>query len=240
MPEHPGDGPLDPRAIAAIYAALARIIEPRSELAFADPYQLLVAVILSAQATDVSVNRAMRELVPAAPSPQAMVELGEAGLIPYIRRIGLYNAKARHIVAACRELVERHGGQVPDSRAALEALPGVGGKSASVVLNIAFGHPTIAVDTHVHRVANRTGIAATRNPAQTQAVLERRTPRRYLLDAHHYLILHGRHVCTARKPACPDCAIARWCRYSDKTQSPSTSKASTGRSQGSSGRRSTS
>ncbi|MFW5751563.1 MAG: endonuclease III [Planctomycetota bacterium] len=218
------------RAVAAIYTTLAGIIEPRSELEFADPYQLLVAVILSAQATDVSVNLAMHGLVGAAPSPQAMVELGEAGLIPYIRRIGLYNAKARHIVAACRQLVERHHGQVPDTRAELEALPGVGRKSASVVLNIAFAHPTIAVDTHVHRVANRTGIAATRTAIRTQTVLERRTPQRYLLNAHHYLILHGRRVCTARKPACPACAIARWCRYSDKTQSPSTSRPSTRRS----------
>ena len=189
---------------------------PRSELEYDSPFQLLVAVILSAQATDRGVNRATRELFPAAPTPEAMLALGEQGLKQHIRTIGLFNSKARHIIAACRALVERHGGEVPRSREALEALPGVGRKTANVVLNTAFGEPTIAVDTHIFRVANRTGLAPGATVRQVEDRLVKVVPREYLRDAHHWLILHGRYVCTARKPRCGACVIFDLCEFREK------------------------
>jgi endonuclease-3 len=207
----PGAGPLPDAHVARIYDALAAVIEPKSDLAYASHFELLVAVVLSAQATDKSVNAATAKLFPVANTPAALVALGEAGLAPYIRTIGLWRAKAANVVKLSRLLIERHGGAVPATRAELEALPGVGRKTASVVLNIAFGQPTIAVDTHVQRVANRLGIAATTTPEATEQVLVARTPARHLLHAHHYLILHGRYTCTARAPRCPACPVARWC-----------------------------
>ena len=203
---------------AAIYGALrAANPEPRSELEFSTPFELLVAVILSAQATDRSVNLATRRLFPAARTPQAVLALGVAGLAPYIRHIGLHNAKAKNLIEMCRLLIERHGGAVPDDREALEALPGVGRKTANVVLNVAFGEPTIAVDTHVYRVANRTGLARGKTPLAVEQRLLKVTPGEFLPHAHHWLILHGRHVCLARKPKCADCCIAAWCAFRPKT-----------------------
>ncbi|HUN93175.1 MAG TPA: endonuclease III [Burkholderiaceae bacterium] len=193
---------------------------PRTELEYRTPFELLVAVVLSAQATDRSVNAATRRLFPVAHTPQAIAALGESGLTPYIQTIGLYRTKARNVVRLCELLLERHQGEVPRERDALEALPGVGRKTANVVLNIAFGEPTIAVDTHIFRVANRTGLA----PGATVEEVERRllkfVPDEFLKDAHHWLILHGRYVCTARKPHCPDCSIAAWCEYRGKTRPP--------------------
>ncbi|MFW5845133.1 MAG: endonuclease III [Planctomycetota bacterium] len=203
--------------IRRLYDRLAAHIEPRSELLYQDPFELLVAVVLSAQATDVSVNAATARLFPVANTPQAIWELGLDGLIPYIRTIGLFNSKARNIIALCRILLDQHEGRVPAERDALEALPGVGRKTASVVLNVAFGVPCIAVDTHIQRVANRTGMAVTTRPDHTQAVLEARTPHRHLRDAHHYLILHGRYTCTARRPHCSTCTIRRICQWPEKT-----------------------
>ncbi len=167
--------------------------------------------MLSAQATDTSVNAATAKLYPVANTPAAILALGENGLIPYIRTIGLYRTKARNVIGLCRLLLERHGGEVPGDRDALEALPGVGRKTANVVLNVAFGQPTIAVDTHVHRVANRLGICRTTTPEKTELALLERTPPRHLQNAHHYLILHGRYTCTARKPDCPECLLADRC-----------------------------
>jgi endonuclease-3 len=190
---------------------------PRSELEFRTPFELLVAVILSAQATDKSVNLATARLFPRHGTPQALLALGEAGLLEHIRTIGLAPTKARNVLAACRLLIERHGGVVPPSREALEALPGVGRKTANVVLNVAFGQPTIAVDTHVFRVANRTGLAPGKTVREVEEGLLRITPKKHLRDAHHHLILHGRYVCTARKPACPTCVIARECEWPEKT-----------------------
>ncbi len=190
---------------------------PRSELAFQSPFTLLVAVILSAQATDAGVNKATAALFRLADTPAKMLALGEEGLREAIRTIGLFNAKARNIIAASRILVERHGGAVPRDRDALQALPGVGRKTANVVLNVAFGEPTIAVDTHVFRVANRTGLAIGKTPEAVEAILVARVPARWLAHAHHWLILHGRYVCTARKPACATCAVRDLCGYEDKT-----------------------
>jgi endonuclease-3 len=190
---------------------------PRSELLFDTPFQLLIAVILSAQATDKGVNLATRELFKRAPTPEAMLKLGLAGLKRYIRTIGLYNSKARNILATCRLLVERHGGEVPRTREELEQLPGVGRKTANVVLNTAFGEPTLAVDTHVFRVANRTGLAHGKTPEAVEQALLRVIPPEFLQNAHHWLILLGRYTCKARLPACPRCPIARWCEYPDKT-----------------------
>ena len=204
---------------AAIYGALrAANPDPRSELEFSTPFELLVAVILSAQATDRSVNVATRRLFPRARTPQALLDLGVAGLAPYIRHIGLHNAKAKNIVACCRLLIEKHGGAVPRNREALEDLPGVGRKTANVVLNVAFGEPTLAVDTHVFRVANRTGLARGKTPAAVEQRLLKVTPPEFLSHAHHWLILHGRHTCVARKPRCPECIIAGWCTYRNKTR----------------------
>jgi len=190
---------------------------PRSELLFDTPFQLLIAVILSAQATDKSVNLATRALFHVAPTPAAMIELGLSGIKRHIRTIGLYNAKARNILATCRLLIERHGGEVPRNREALEELPGVGRKTANVVLNAAFGEPTMAVDTHVFRVANRTGLARGANPRVVEDELLRVIPVEFLQHAHHWLILLGRYTCKARVPLCPLCPILRWCEYPDKT-----------------------
>ncbi|MHC5066986.1 MAG: endonuclease III [Planctomycetota bacterium] len=199
------------RRISTIYRRLAEHIVPQSDLSYDDPFQMLVAVVLSAQATDKSVNQALANLYPVAGTPRAILALGVDGLIPYIRTIGLYNAKARNVIALCQQLLDEHDGQVPPQRAALEALPGVGRKTANVILNICFGEPTIAVDTHVHRVANRLGITATSTVEQSERVLLERTPKRYLLNAHHYLILHGRYRCTARAPRCDDCPLRTLC-----------------------------
>lgn len=191
--------------------------KPRSELQYRTPFELLIAVMLSAQATDRSVNRATHELFRVAATPAAMLQLGLAGLKGHIRTVGLYNTKARNILASCRLLLEQHGGQVPRERAALEALPGVGRKTANIVLNIAFGEHTIGVDTHVFRVANRTGLARAATPRAVEAQLLRVIPAQFLHDAHHWLVLHGRYLCKARRPECPRCPIARWCEYEDKT-----------------------
>jgi endonuclease-3 len=190
---------------------------PTTELTYTTPFELLVAVILSAQATDKGVNKATARLFPAANTPQAILDLGEPGLKEYIQTIGLYNSKAKNIIQACRMLVEQHGGRVPESRAELEALPGVGRKTANVILNTAFGHPTIAVDTHIFRVSNRTGIAKGKTVRQVEDRLARVVPREYRQDAHHWLILHGRYVCTARKPRCGECVIYDLCEFKDKT-----------------------
>lgn len=189
---------------------------PTTELVYATPFQLLVAVILSAQATDVSVNRATRRLFADAPTPSALLALGEEGLADYIQSIGLYRTKAKNVIATCRLLLERHGGEVPAEREALEALPGVGRKTASVVLNTAFGQPEIAVDTHILRVANRTKLAPGKTPLAVERGLVKTTPEEFRQDAHHWLILHGRYVCKARKPACPQCVIADLCEYPAK------------------------
>ncbi|MDR1228828.1 MAG: endonuclease III [Azoarcus sp.] len=185
--------------------------EPRTELDYATPYQLLVAVVLSAQATDKSVNLATRRLFHAAPTPAAMAALGEEKVAEYIKTIGLFRGKAKNVVALSRLLLEHHGGQIPGERAALEALPGVGRKTANVVLNTVFRQPVMAVDTHIFRLANRTGLAPGKNVAEVEAALMRNVPPEYLLDAHHWLILHGRYVCTARKPHCDTCRLADLC-----------------------------
>ena len=190
---------------------------PATELHYASPYTLLVAVILSAQATDAGVNKATARLFQVADNPRAMLALGEAGLKEHIRTIGLYNNKAKAIIAMSRALIEDHGGQVPGDREALERLPGVGRKTASVVLNGAFGQPTIAVDTHVFRVANRTSLAPGRTPRAVEQALEARVPKRYARHAHHWLILHGRYVCLARRPKCPECVVRDLCAYPAKT-----------------------
>ncbi|MBA8885907.1 endonuclease-3 [Dokdonella fugitiva] len=190
---------------------------PTTELDYSTPFELLVAVILSAQATDVGVNKATKKLYPVANTPQAILDLGEDGLKRYISTIGLYNAKVKNVIATCRILVERHGGDVPRSREALEALPGVGRKTANVVLNTAFGEPTIAVDTHIFRVANRTGLAPGETVRAVEDKLDKVVPDEFRKDAHHWLILHGRYVCKARKPDCPVCAINDLCAYRHKT-----------------------
>jgi endonuclease-3 len=191
---------------------------PTTELNYTTPFELLVAVTLSAQATDRSVNKATDLLFPVANTPQSILDLGEAGLKRYIKTIGLFNTKAKNIVAACRILLERHGGKVPKDRAALEALPGVGRKTANVVLNTAFGQPTMAVDTHIFRVANRTRIAPGKTPLEVEKKLLRFTPEEFLQDAHHWLILHGRYTCIARKPRCGSCVIEDLCEYKEKTE----------------------
>jgi endonuclease III len=190
---------------------------PTTELVYRTPFELLVAVILSAQATDKSVNKATERLFAVAETPAAILALGEEGLKAHIRTIGLFNSKARNILKTCAILVEAHGGQVPRDRQALEKLPGVGRKTANVVLNTAFGEPTMAVDTHIFRVANRTGLAPGKTPLAVEQGLLRHIPKAFMKDAHHWLILHGRYVCVARKPRCPACPIADLCDYSDKT-----------------------
>ena len=190
---------------------------PTTELEYSTPFELLIAVLLSAQATDVGVNKATRRLYPLANTPQTILDLGEEALRRHISTIGLFNTKARNVIATCRILVDRHGGEVPRDRGALEALPGVGRKTANVVLNTAFGEPTVAVDTHIFRVANRTGLAPGKDVRAVEDALLRRVPAEYLQDAHHWLILHGRYVCRARRPDCPACVIRDLCRYPDKT-----------------------
>jgi endonuclease-3 len=199
--------------------------EPTTELHYETPFQLLIAVILSAQSTDRGVNEATARLFPAAPTPRAMLALGEEGVREHIRTLGLFNNKARSVIETCRMLVERHGGEVPRTRAELEALPGVGRKTANVILNTAFGEPTIAVDTHIFRVANRTGLAPGRNVRAVEDRLLEVVPRQYRRHAHHWLILHGRYVCTARKPKCGECRIADLCEYEEKTHSSASAKA---------------
>jgi endonuclease-3 len=190
---------------------------PETELNYSTPFELLVAVILSAQATDVGVNKAIAKLYPTANTPKAILDLGVKDLKNYIRTIGLFNTKAENIIKTCRILVDEHDSEVPRTREALEALPGVGRKTANVVLNTAFGEPTIAVDTHIFRVANRTGLAWGKTPLEVETRLTKLTPDEFKLDAHHWLILHGRYVCKARKPECPNCVIADQCEYRHKT-----------------------
>jgi endonuclease-3 len=204
--------------IAEFYARLrAANPAPATELKYATPFQLLIAVILSAQATDVGVNKATARLFPVAPTPEAMLALGEEGLTDYIKTIGLFRTKAKNVIATCRMLVELHGGQVPEERAALEALPGVGRKTANVVLNTAFGQPTIAVDTHIFRLGNRTGLASGKTVDEVEHKLLRVTPAEFKKDAHHWLILHGRYVCKARKPECARCVVFDLCAFKGKT-----------------------
>ncbi len=191
---------------------------PSTELGYDTPFQLLISVILSAQATDISVNKATDLLYPVAGTPDAILELGVAGLKPYIKTIGLFNSKAENIIKTCRLLLQHHDGEVPRTREELEALPGVGRKTANVVLNTAFGEPTIAVDTHIFRVSNRTGLAPGKTPLEVEKRLTKLTPEEFRLDAHHWLILHGRYVCKARKPECPACIINDLCEYTRKTK----------------------
>lgn len=201
----------------AIFSTLReRMPEPTTELAYETPFELLIAVILSAQATDVSVNKATQQLYPVANTPESIYALGVEGLKPYIKTIGLFNNKAENIIKTCRLLIDEHDGEVPRTRAALEALPGVGRKTANVILNTAFGEPTIAVDTHIFRVANRTGLARGKTPLEVEKRLLRLTPEEFMKDAHHWLILHGRYTCKARKPLCGECPIVEWCEYTHK------------------------
>ncbi|KND55154.1 Endonuclease III [Candidatus Paraburkholderia kirkii] len=193
---------------------------PTTELEYTTPFELLIAVMLSAQATDVSVNKAMRKMFSVANTPAAVLALSEEGVADYIRTIGLYRTKAKNVIATCRILIDQYGGEVPDNREALEALPGVGRKTANVVLNTAFGHPTIAVDTHIFRVANRTGLAPGKDVRAVETALEKFTPKEFLHDAHHWLILHGRYVCKARVPECWHCAIEPLCEFRPKTPAP--------------------
>lgn len=193
---------------------------PTTELEYSSPFELLIAVLLSAQATDVGVNKATRRLFPVAHTPAQMLALGEEGLADYIKTIGLYKTKAQHVIQTCRILVEQHGSKVPADRAALEALPGVGRKTANVVLNTAFGEPTIAVDTHIFRVANRTGLAVGKTVDVVEQKLLKVVPHEFLHDAHHWLILHGRYVCKARKPECWHCVIEPLCEFREKTEAP--------------------
>lgn len=201
----------------AIYSALRkRMPTPTTELNHQNPFELLISVVLSAQATDISVNKATDKLFPVARTPRTILALGVNGLTPYIRTIGLFNSKARNIIATCRILIERHDSEVPRTREELEALPGVGRKTANVILNTAFGEATIAVDTHIFRVSNRTGIAQGKTPLEVEKRLVRLTPDEFKKDAHHWLILHGRYVCKARKPLCTECPIIAWCEYTRK------------------------
>jgi endonuclease-3 len=201
-----------------IFERLAIAIpEPVTELEYSSPFELLIAVVLSAQATDKGVNKATRQLFPVANTPGGLLALGESGLKTYINTIGLFNSKARHIMGLCQNLIDRHNSEVPRERAALEALPGVGRKTANVILNTAFGQPTIAVDTHIFRVANRTRLAPGKNVVEVEHKLARSTPKEFLKDAHHLLILHGRYTCKARKPECANCPIADLCEYPERT-----------------------
>lgn len=212
---------MTPASRLAIFRRLQKANpRPKTELVYRSTFQLLVTVILSAQATDVSVNKATKPLFKVANTPEGLLKLGEAGLKNYIRTIGLYNTKAKNILRTCRILLDEYGGEVPADRKALEALPGVGRKTANIVMNIAFGVPTIAVDTHVFRVCNRTGLAPGKTPRAVEDRLVACTPEAFKLDAHHWLILHGRHVCKARKPDCPNCVIAAYCEYPHKTPPP--------------------
>lgn len=211
---------MNKKKVAAIFARLKSLNpHPTTELEYGTPFELLVAVILSAQATDKSVNLATRSLFKHANTPQAILKLGIAGLSEYIKTIGLYNSKAKNVIEMCRILLEQHGGEVPQERAALEALPGVGRKTANVILNTAFGQETIAVDTHIFRVANRTGLAPGETVREVEDHLLKVVPPEYLHDAHHWLILHGRYTCVARKPKCPECPILELCEFREKTRS---------------------
>ena len=204
--------------IAPFFAALqAANPQPNTELHYTSVFELLTAVLLSAQSTDVGVNKATRKLFPLANTPQAILDLGLDGLESYIKTIGLYHSKARHLLETCRLLVMQHGGVVPRSREELEALPGVGRKTANVVLNVAFGEPTMAVDTHIFRLGNRTGLAPGKTPYEVEMGLIKRIPREYLVDAHHWLILHGRYICQARKPLCFQCGVSQYCAFKPKT-----------------------
>ncbi len=212
---------MKPDQIVAFYTRLRDANpEPKGELDYGNVYQLLVAVVLSAQATDVGVNRATRKLFETVKTPVQMVALGEEALIGHVKTIGLFRAKAKNVIALSELLIERHGGEVPHDRAALEALPGVGRKTANVVLNIAFGEPTIAVDTHLFRLGNRTGLAPGKTPLAVELKLLKRTPAEFGRHAHHWMILHGRYICLARKPRCPDCIVADVCQFKDKTPGP--------------------
>jgi endonuclease-3 len=212
---------MNPQKRRAIFETLrAANPHPTTELAYRNPFELLVAVVLSAQATDKSVNQATAGLFAAAPTPHAMVALGEAGLIEHIKTIGLFRTKARNVTRLCELLIEHHGGAVPSDRESLEALPGVGRKTANVVLNTAFGQPTIAVDTHIFRVSNRTGLAPGKDVDEVEHRLLKFVPDEFRQDAHHWLILHGRYVCKARRPECFRCSIREWCEYRPKTPSP--------------------
>jgi endonuclease-3 len=212
---------MKPQDIESYFATLkAANPHPVTELEYTTVFELLAAVLLSAQATDVSVNKATRKLFPVANTPQALLDLGLERVERAIQTIGLYRTKARNLLETCRILIERHGGEVPRTREALEALPGVGRKTANVVLNVAFGQPTMAVDTHIFRVSNRTGLARGKNPLAVEKALERRVPAAYAVDSHHWLILHGRYVCQARKPRCWECAVAPFCDFKDKTPAP--------------------
>ena len=212
---------MTPQQIDTFFATLqAANPHPVTELEYTSVFELLAAVLLSAQATDVGVNKATRRLFPVANTPQAILALGQDGLEGYIKTIGLYKSKARHLMETCRILVESHAGVVPRTREALEALPGVGRKTANVVLNVAFGQPTMAVDTHIFRVSNRTGLAPGKNPLAVEMQLMKRVPAEYAVDSHHWLILHGRYVCQARKPRCWECAVSPYCDYRPKTPAP--------------------
>jgi endonuclease-3 len=209
---------MNPARIRAIYRRLQQANpDPKTELNYSTPFELLVAVMLSAHTTDKSVNTATKVLYPIANTPQAILALGEDGVKPYIKPVGMYNQKAKNLIELCRRLVELHGGEVPNDRAALESLPGVGRKTANVILNIVFGHTTIAVDTHIFRVSNRTGIAPGKDPLAVEQVLNEVTPDEFRRNAHHWLLLHGRYVCIARLPACPKCIIRDLCEYEPKT-----------------------
>ena len=212
---------MNPKKRRAIFETLQSLNpHPTTELEHNSPFELLISVLLSAQATDVSVNKAMRHMYPVANTPAKVLALGEEGVTGYIKTIGLYRTKARNVIATCRILVEQYGGEVPDDREALEALPGVGRKTANVILNTAFGHPTIAVDTHIFRVSNRTGLAPGKDVRAVEMALEKFVPDEFKQDAHHWLILHGRYVCRARVPECWHCAIEPLCEYRPKTPAP--------------------
>ncbi len=208
---------MNPQKRLAFFEALkSNNPKPTTELEYTTPFELLAAVLLSAQATDVSVNKGTRVLFPVANTPEKIYALGVDGLIPYIQHIGLFKTKAKHLIETCRLLIERHGGQVPEDREALEALPGVGRKTANVILNTAFGHPTMAVDTHIFRVSNRTGLAPGKDVLAVEMALLKRVPKDYLIDAHHWLILHGRYTCKARGPDCGKCIVEPLCSFKQK------------------------
>ena len=208
---------MNPQKRLAFFEALkSNNPKPTTELEYTTPFELLAAVLLSAQATDVSVNKGTRVLFPLANTPEAIHALGVDGLIPYIQHIGLFKTKAKHLIETCRLLMERHGGEVPEDREALEALPGVGRKTANVILNTAFGHPTMAVDTHIFRVSNRTGLAPGKDVLAVEMALLKRVPKDYLIDAHHWLILHGRYTCKARSPDCAKCIVEPLCSFKEK------------------------
>ncbi|MGQ0596267.1 endonuclease III [Aquabacterium sp.] len=212
---------MKPADIQAFFETLqAANPHPETELAYSTPFELLTAVLLSAQATDVGVNKATAKLFPVANTPQQILDLGIDGLCNYIKTIGLYKSKAKHLMETCRMLIDLHGGEVPRTREALEALPGVGRKTANVVLNVAFGEPTMAVDTHIFRMGNRTGLAPGKTPLDVELKLLKRIPAEFKLHAHHWLILHGRSVCQARKPRCWECSVSAWCKFKPKTAAP--------------------